>query len=122
MSDAQLFPTDPEVQTRGAEKNGARPVYPQWEALETLFGPPRTPSNQRLYGKIASELRQAGYGKADILLAARLYRGEYRGITFTATALLKHIDQLMYEAQKDTDRRSARTAPRLVVLPDLEAS
>lgn len=120
MSD-QLFPVEPEAKNRPTEKSGTRPVYPQWDALVELFGPPRTPSNQKLYGKIANELLQAGYSQPEIMLAARIYRGQYQGISFTATALLKHIDQLMYESQKETQKREARSAPRLVVLPDLEA-
>jgi len=93
-------------------------LYPQWDALVELFGKPRTPSNQRLYGKIANELREAGYSKDEIRLAARLYRHNYQGITFTATALLKHIDQLIHENEQETQTRQGR---RLVVLPDLEA-
>lgn len=120
MSD-QLFPCDGEPIPAVPEKRRSREAYPQFDALVDLFGPPRTRSNQALYGKVANEMRDAGYSEADIHTAAGLYKSTYQHITITATALLKHIDQLMYENESRARTESYRQVPRLVVLPDLEA-
>ena len=118
--DDQLFPGVGEKPN--TEKNRTPRLYPQWKALVQLFGEPRMPANQRLYGKVANEFKQAGYDGKDVLKAAKLYREAYPGIAFTITALAKHADQLLHEDSISVSKRRGPAAgARLVVLPDLEA-
>jgi hypothetical protein len=87
-----------------------------WDALAEIFGEPTTRTNQRLRGRIAASLRDAGATPDEILGRARAWPFHFPGATLTETALEKHWDRLGRPVLRGSAREVDRAERRLRIV------
>jgi hypothetical protein len=82
----QLFPLEP-VPPVKRRRNAV------WDALEEVFGPATTRSNEKLRGMVSASLDDAGATPDEIYRRARSWPLHFPGAVLTETAFEKHWDR-----------------------------
>lgn len=94
-----VTPLEPEVRTGTTTSlgEGVKPGRARndiWDALETMFGPAVTRSEQTKRGKVVASLREAGATPSEMFARAKRWPRHYENATLTENALEKHWSTL----------------------------